>query len=159
MDGHTLHWGSGGRCPPAAGGHGSEHLFVWAYRFCASWLRPQRRLEWLDPDLVGFEGLEYETYATGGSGGRSPPAAGGHGSERLALQLASKANCTGDRLPFHPCPRPVDWGKLRKKNFLCETTLEKNSPNKILRKKLFFPLQKFLEKKFRILKVGNKPPS
>ena len=99
MDGHTLPGGSGGRCPPAAGGHGREHLFVWAYRFCASWLRPQRRLEWLDPDLMGFEGLKYETYATGGSGGRSPPTAGGHGSERLALQLASKANGTWDRLP------------------------------------------------------------
>ena len=65
-------WGAG-VSPPAAGGHGSEHLFVWAYRFCASWLRPQRRLEWLDPDLMGFEGLEYETYATGGVWGAEPP--------------------------------------------------------------------------------------
>ena len=28
LDGHTLHGGSGGRSPPAAGGHGSEHLFI-----------------------------------------------------------------------------------------------------------------------------------
>ena len=111
----------------------------------------------MDPDLLGFEGLEYETYATGGSGGRSPPAAGGHGSERLALQLASKANGTCDRLPFHPCARPVDWGKLRKSFFLCETTLEKNSPNKILRKKLF-PLTKILRKKVQNPESGEQAP-
>ena len=41
--------GSGGRSPPAAGGHGREHLFLpgvqipgcsfRGYRFCMSWLR------------------------------------------------------------------------------------------------------------------------
>ena len=59
---------------------------LWAYRFCVSWLCPPEATGAVGfPDLMGIEGLGHEISATGGSGGRSPPAAGGHGSERLAL--------------------------------------------------------------------------
>ena len=55
-----------------------------AYGFCVSWLRPPEDTEGLCTPFPDVKGLgTRQAHATGGSGGRSPPAAGGHGSKRL----------------------------------------------------------------------------
>ena len=61
------------------------------YRFCMSWLRPPEATEGLMVCIpfsdVTSKGLgTRQEDSTGGSGGRCPPAAGGHGSERPSLR-------------------------------------------------------------------------